>query len=553
VKYSPKWTIAALFLLVAGPRPVPARAADDKPTTPTLVVRIKSLDGLIADAKHVARLAGFQEQANQFEKMIPAFVGPKGLAGTGLDPTKPWGLYAVLKPDVPNSPVVVLVPVSDEKSFVESLKNYAGFIPGVNVAITKGDDGVYTVKSPAPVPIFFTIADGYMYLTAMRKETIGKADRLPAAQVLPPDDKTVLGGTLRIDTLDAFIKQIALGQFENGIAAAKEKKGPNETPAQTQLKSVIIDSIAGRVKSLLSDGKALSFGLSLDRESNDINLELSLTANPGSPLANDIAGLEKRASRFGRLSPVAGQIALNVAVPEAIRPSLIAAIEEGFGQQQDREKDDNRKALARKIFDVVRPTIKAGEFDVILALFGPNSAGKFTVAGGLKMRDAARADQLARDLVKMIPDQQGRDAFHFDAETINEVKAHRIVPPEIDANAKRLFGDTATALFAFPGDAEVAAFGADPAGALRSILTAKSATGGPFRAVGHIVRLAGLDDQDPKRARELAATAYGSQPEADLVRITLDGGSALRVRASLKGHLITFGRKMDEAKKGNGE
>jgi hypothetical protein len=550
--HSPKWAVAALLVIVPVVAPPIARAADSKPATPTVVVRIKSIDGLLADAKHVAGLAGVQEQANQIEKMIPAFLGPKGVGETGLDTSKPWGLYAVLKPEVPNSPVVVLLPVADEKTFVESVQKYAAFIPGLTVTITKGDDGVYTVKSPAPVPIFFTVAKGYAYVTALRKESI-TADRLAPADILPPDDKTVLGVTARIDTIDPFIKQIGLGQFENQIAALKEKKSGKETPAQAQLKAAVIDYVAGRVKSLLTDGRSIEFRWSFDRKSNDVGLELSLTANPGSSLAEDIAGMTKRESRFGHLADVAGQLALNVAVPEPIRPALMAALDEGFAQQQEHEKDPVKKELARKVFDVLKPTIRAGELDVFLALVGPNPSGKFTAAGGIRLRDASRVDQLVRDLVKIVPDEKVKEAFHFDAESFGDVKAHRIVPTEMDEGGKRVFGEKATALVAFPSNAEVAAFGADAEGALRAVLTAKAAAGGPFSAEGAVMKLAGLDDQDPKRCREIAATAYGSQPYADLVRVTLDGGSALRLRASMKGQFITFGRKMEDAKKGNAQ
>jgi hypothetical protein len=548
-----KWAVTALFVILPAAGQSAARAADAKQATPTVVVRIKAIDGLLADAKHIAGLAGVQEQATQIEKMIPAFLGPKGIGETGLDTSKPWGLYAILKPEVPNSPVVVLLPVADEKMFVESLQKYAGFVPGVTVTVTRGDDGVYTVKSPAPVPIFFTVADGYAYVTALRKESIAAADRLAPAALLPPDDKTVLGVTARIDTIDPFIKQIGLGQFENAVAGVKEKKGGNETPAQTKLKTAVVDYLAGRVKSLLTDGRSLEFRLLFDRKSNDFGLELSLAANPGSPLADDIAGLEKRESRFGRLHGAAGQLAVNVAVPEPIRPALMAALEEGFAQQQNREKDAIKRELARKVFDVLKPTVRAGEVDLFLALFGPNPSGKFTAAGGIKLREASRVDQLVRDLVNIVPDEKVKDAFHFDAETIDDVKAHRIVPTEIDSGGKRIFGENATALVAFPSDGEVAAFGADSAGALRNILTAKAGQGGPFRAEGSVMKLAGLDDQDPKRCREIAATSYGSQPDADLVRVSLDGGSALRLRASMKGQFITFGRKLDEVKKGNSQ
>src|SRR5947209_12284985 len=85
---SPKWAVDALVVLFAGHGDSRARAADATPSTPTLVARVKSLDGLIADAKYVAGLAGLKEQATQFEKMIPAFLGPKGVGETGVDPPK---------------------------------------------------------------------------------------------------------------------------------------------------------------------------------------------------------------------------------------------------------------------------------------------------------------------------------------------------------------------------------------------------------------------------------------------------------------------------------
>jgi hypothetical protein len=535
---------------------LPVRAAD---AAPTLVVRVKAIDGLIADGKYLAGLAGHSEQADQFEKMLPAFLGPKGLAGTGLDTTRPWGLYATLKSEIPNSPVVVLIPVADENAFAASLKTLAGFAPGGNVTINRGGDGVYTVSAPNPLDLsgYITVADGYAYVTVgdpNAKANILSANRLAAAKLLPADDKTVVSVMARIDTIDAQFKQIALGHFENKIADAKERKATNETPVQTKLKSDVVDYVAGQVRSLMTDGQAVEFQLLLDRKTDDISAQLSLTAKPGSPLAKQIAAEGRQTSRFGPLNAAAVQGALKVAVPEALRAALSEAIDEGFKQEQERQKDAMKKTLAQRIFGVLSPTLKAGELDIFAGFVGPNSEGKYTLAGGIKVKDAPKVEQLVRDLVPIIPDPKAKDAIAFDAETIGDVKVHKVTPYDLDAEGTRLFGTSATARVAFPTDAVVIAFGADSANVLKQILASTGKPAGPFRGEASIARVVGLNKgTDQKQAKQAAAAAFAGKPHADLIQFTIDGGPALRVRASMKAQVVTFGAKMDEAAKGKSQ
>src|SRR5262245_60467946 len=135
-----KWFLTPIVTLAALSMPV--QADDAAPTEPTLLVRLQSIDGLMANGKYIAALAGQEEAATQFEKMLPSFLGPKGLAGTGLDTKQPIGLYGILTPGVQDSIVVVMVPVTDEKSFVDALNDHLGKF---NVTPNKGNDGVYTV------------------------------------------------------------------------------------------------------------------------------------------------------------------------------------------------------------------------------------------------------------------------------------------------------------------------------------------------------------------------------------------------------------------------
>src|SRR5690349_5072372 len=183
----------------------PMRGDDAKPAAPAVVVRLKSFDGLMTDAKYLAGLAGQEEQAKQAEGMIRAMAGPKGLASTGIDTTRPFGLYGVVTPAGVDSYAALLIPVADEKAFIETVKDLLGRF-GAKVS-DKGNDNVYTVNIPgAPVDAYFTIADRYAYVTAKDKEALDPAKRVAPSKVFPADDPALASVTLRIDQIPDQIK-----------------------------------------------------------------------------------------------------------------------------------------------------------------------------------------------------------------------------------------------------------------------------------------------------------------------------------------------------------
>src|SRR5688572_18728584 len=110
---------ACWALVVAGVTVAPVRAQDAKPAAPTIAVRVKSIDGLLADVQYLAGLVGQEEQAKQLQGILEGMAGPKGLTGTGIDTKRPIGLYAVVTPGGVDSYASLLVPVADEKAFVE--------------------------------------------------------------------------------------------------------------------------------------------------------------------------------------------------------------------------------------------------------------------------------------------------------------------------------------------------------------------------------------------------------------------------------------------------
>ena len=140
------WTVLALAAVAA-----PLRADDAKPVAPTLVVRLKSIDGILSDAKYIANLLGpeAEEHFKQFEGMVKSMAGPKGLASLGIDTRRPFGLYAVVTPAGVDSFAAVLIPVADEQAFVKFVTDTLGQFGG---SVRKGGDDVYTV-SHGNVPV----------------------------------------------------------------------------------------------------------------------------------------------------------------------------------------------------------------------------------------------------------------------------------------------------------------------------------------------------------------------------------------------------------------
>src|SRR5437764_14688098 len=120
-----------------------------KGAEPTVVVRLKSFDGLVADAKYLAELSGQADKAKEVEGALQALAGPKGLAGTGLDTKRPLAAYALVGPNGVDSKVVVMLPVVDEGTFLDALTNLVGQF---GVTVQKEADGVHVVTiSNAPV------------------------------------------------------------------------------------------------------------------------------------------------------------------------------------------------------------------------------------------------------------------------------------------------------------------------------------------------------------------------------------------------------------------
>src|SRR4051794_2714436 len=126
---------------------------------PNVTVRVKSLDGLIADLRHLYKKAGREDEGKAFEKSMRDRTGPKGLEG--VDTKKPLGFSAALSAKLDRSPMFLLLPVADEATFLK-------FVASLGNEPKKQPDGSYRVAVEG-IPLINTalmrFAHGYAYVT----------------------------------------------------------------------------------------------------------------------------------------------------------------------------------------------------------------------------------------------------------------------------------------------------------------------------------------------------------------------------------------------------
>jgi hypothetical protein len=346
---------------------------------------------------------------------------------------------------------------------------------------------------------------------------------------------------VRIDQIPDEIKQLALSQVELKAADEQDKKLPRETVTQHKFKVEVIKEATERITSLLRDGQALTVRLDLDRKTNDLTANVTLTGKPGTKLSASIAECGKMTSLFAAAlgSDPAMKGLVHFVLPDHLRTALEPVIDEAIRSAAEHEKDAGKRAMVEKLLAALTPTFKSGDLDGGFSLRGPGKNGHYGLVVAVKVKDGLEIDKTLHDLVALIPESD-RAKIKLDAESAGAVKIHRVdVQKDLDARGKELFGENPMYL-ALRADAAYLGFGEDGLEALKDALSAKPAGGPQLQFAMALKQFAKAMAQDNKDAVKLADEAFGQGSDNDRVRLTLDGGKALQVRLSLKAPVLKF-------------
>ena len=535
-------TLLGLLLLM----PALARTAEEKAAKskkPAVILRIAPLDKLIADAHYLVEMAGQAEMAKQLDATIKSKIGDKGLEG--IDTKKALGAYGWIGPAGIDSQIVVLAPIADKKAFLDLLDR-------LNVKVEEGQDGLYTAShEKLLVPVYFRFANQYVYVTAQDKDALAKDKLLAPAVVLPAEETGAMAMTVNVDQIPENLKELALGNMDNQLAAAKEKQVPKETELQKKFRTALIDEVGTRIKSLIKDGGEVKLNLNVDSKASNLSLSLSVAGKAGSPLADSIKNLGQTrslsASVIGSNSAMNG--VLTVSLPAKLRELLGPVIEEGEKKAVEKEQDKAKREALSALLKALEPTLKSAELDVAADLRGPGDNGRYFAVAAIKVKDGAAVEKTIRQVIGGLPADQ-RKAISFDVEKAGSVSIHRITPDKTDEQTRQLFGDNPAVYFAVREDALLVALGDKGLGALKEALTAEPKASKVMEIQMAMSRLAPLMAKDNKSAPEIAKEVFGKAKDGDKIRITLEGGDALKLRLGMKAQLLEFFYKTQQSKKG---
>lgn len=528
--------LVALLALTAA-RPVTAEEKKaDKPSKPTVIVRLASLDSLIADARYLADLVGKGNEAENAEQFLKTMIDEKGFAG--LDTKRPMGLYGFLTPGGVDSPVVVLLPVVDEKAVREKVESF-----GLKLEKAEGDTWKLDLDKP-PVPtLYIKFANKYAYVTH-RDEALAADRLLDPAKVLAGSG--VASVVINFDEIPKELKEVVLGQTELQLSNAKDKEMRGETKAQKALRLAVLDEMYFRFKQLLTEGGPLALRLDLDRKAHEMTLSASLAGKPDSKMAEAIAELGKRsgvaAGVLGRDSAISANV--DLVLPKKLREAMAAVFEEGFKQGLEKEPDETKRKLAESLIEVMGPTIAMGELDAGLSLRGPDDAGLYTLVGVGKVKDGKALEQTLKDAIKESP-AKVRGALTIDFAKAGEVNIHKAVPDKVDDNTRNTLGD-GPIYFAFRDDAVFVTAGPGALEAIKEAATAKPAATKIVHVEMAVARFAKLMANEDKEAPAVAKAVFKGGD--DTARITLEGGAALKLSLGMKTRLVKFFNELETAK-----
>jgi len=442
---------------------------------PAAVVLLPSYDAILAHVSFAGQLADTPNLSALLESSIVGATQGKGL--NGLDKSKPLGAVILLDSAANGAPQwLAFAGVTDLKALLGSLP----MAPPQD----KGG-GVWEVRGPKG-PILATQHGGWAWLSS-------NADRLKAA---PADPLELLGGLekeystairLNVQNIPADIRKTFLAGIQASLENGLEPREGVEPSTYSKFRKATVEKQLKAIEAYSQDVDQVTLGEALDPQAKSLHFDLTLTALPGSKLAEKFAGQTAGQSSFaGFLIPDA---AFNLNFSQKLAPedidravatleSCLTSVQAKIDKEPTFQDDATRTAakdVAREVFDVFENTAKAGKLDGGAVLSLKPKAMAFA-AGGF-VQDADALDRAFHKLADLEKENPKFPKIEFDAETYQGVRFHHLSAPIKDEEAKNALGDNVDIYIGFGKQSAYLAFGKGSLDLVKSVIDRSAAAG----------------------------------------------------------------------------
>jgi hypothetical protein len=407
-----KWLWLCLGFVFA----LPAFAQAPKPA---LEVRVHSVNDLFATAQFVADIFGQTESTKQGIEFLKSQTDDdKGLYG--IDPTRPWGLYATMTPDVIDSPVILMIPISDGEAFLDTVRGKLSLDP------KKDKDGIYQLEVPNfPVPVFFKLTKTQALVTIQSAKSLEAKNIIPEKEFFAQKEEAQVAAKLHFNRIPESVKKVVFGQWELQANDGMKRALPMENPVVTKLRQWALKQSLPGIYNIIFQGETLKLDIFTNTKTHtgEMTVQAGFTAKAGSDLAKQIASMGTRPGVT--LPKMSGLEVARVSTKLAMMPEM----QESFGKLITEIYDaelpkvgDNEKAVLTLVYNALKPTLDAGELDMDWRAVVRAKPEHIIGLGGIRLVEGQQVASLIKLGGSVVPKDQAK--FKFDRKKMEKLRLH---------------------------------------------------------------------------------------------------------------------------------
>ncbi|MEQ8789284.1 MAG: hypothetical protein RIC55_23525 [Pirellulaceae bacterium] len=489
--------LMALTLLLAA-APLPRAQAQQSEFKPAVVISVASIESIMEDVTYLADVAGARENATMAKGMV-------GLMTAGVDPKRPSGAYLTF--NGPEEPVaVVFIPVTDLKGLLKIHEGSLG-------APEDEGDGLLRIDGPNGMPIYLKEVGGWAF-ASQDKGMLASTPADPAVLLGGLEKEYTVAARVSVTNIPAELRAMAVEQMKSKIDEQLEDSADGEN---RELVESVAKNNVKQMKQFIEDSDVIEVGWAIDSMAKSTYIDFSMTAQPGTKLAERMAASKVTKSNYsGFILPNAAAALLfagkatdeDIAQWSMVLDSMDKQASKSIDEDSDLKSDEDRaaaKEIVSSLIGVLRKTAEGGKLEGGATVLLSEDGG-LTVAAGGRIADPAELERVLRKTVELAKKEPDFPGFKFDADSYKGVSFHTMSVPldDADDDVRGVVGENLDIAIGTGDNSVYLAFGKNNIATLKKIIDQSAVGVGvdqpPFQffvALAPILKFAAKVGDDP--------------------------------------------------------